>query len=197
MLLFDRRDVINSAGDFYRKNGVPGNRGIWQNDGERFNHDAYVFGACAGAAIYRREVFDSVGLFDEDLFAYCEDVDLSFRAQLAGFRCLFVPGARVYHRLSATGGGPLASYYCGRNFIVVLAKDVPGRIIRRHWHAMLMAQLSFTAHSLWHFREPAARARIRGQIAGLGALPWAIRKRRHVQALKGVSDDYLDSILDS
>ena len=53
-------------------------------------------------------MLDDVGLLDESLGSYCEDVDLSFRARLQGFQCCFVPAARVYHRLSATGGGPTA-----------------------------------------------------------------------------------------
>ena len=63
------------------------------------------FGACAAAALYRRTVFDGVGLFDEDFFAYCEDGDLSFRAQLAGYRCLYAPQAVVYHVGSVSTGG--------------------------------------------------------------------------------------------
>ena len=59
-----------------------------------------------------------------------EDTDLNWRAQLQGYRCLFVPQARVYHRISATGGGIRPSYYCGRNFLLVLASDVPGPLLR-------------------------------------------------------------------
>lgn len=195
MLLFDRRDVINSAGDYYGRNGLPGNRGVWQHDNSSLSRQEFVFGACGGAALYRRELFEAIGLFDEEFFAYGEDVDLSFRAQLAGRKCLFVPGARVYHRLSATGGGPLASYLCGRNFITVLVKNAPGGVLRRHWPAMLAAQLRIAGEALWHGREPAARARLRGQLAGLRRLPTALRKRRAVQALRRVSDDYIESIL--
>lgn len=195
MLLFDRRDVINSAGDYYGRDGLPGNRGVWRMDNGSFSRPELVFGACGGAALYRRALFEDIGLFDEEFFAYCEDVDLSFRAQLAGHKCLFVPGAIVYHRLSATGGGPVASYLCGRNFITVLVKNVPRGMLRRHWPAMLAAQLRLAAQAIWHSREPAARARLRGQLAGLWQLPATLRKRRAVQALRRVSDDYIESIL--
>ncbi|UCC65120.1 MAG: glycosyltransferase family 2 protein, partial [Anaerolineae bacterium] len=70
-----------------------------------------VFGPSAGAALYRRAMLEEIGLFDESFFMYCEDVDLNWRAQLAGWRCWYTPKAIVYHKLSATGGGPLASYY--------------------------------------------------------------------------------------
>jgi len=187
LLLFDQRDRIHSAGDYYRANGVPGNRGVWQRDIGQYDAIEEVFGPCAGAAAYRRAALDALAedgqVLDEDLVMYCEDVDLNLRARLRGLRTLYVPRAIVYHRLSATGGGALASYYCGRNFMLVWAKNMPAALARRHWPALLGSQLGFALHSLWHIREPAARARLRGQIAGLRALPGFLRKRSsHVAA---------------
>lgn len=195
MLLFDRRNVINSAGDFYRVDGVPGNRGVWEVDEGQYDREEAVFGPCAGAALYRRSMLDDIGLFDEDLVAYCEDVDLSWRAQLAGWSCLYVPTARVYHRLSSTGGGPFASYYCGRNFINVAIKNLPASVVRQHWPRILLAQLRLAAEAIAHAREPAARARLRGQVAALRQLPLMLRKRREVQSLRRVDDAYLVSLL--
>ncbi|OGO03757.1 MAG: glycosyl transferase [Chloroflexi bacterium RBG_13_54_9] len=196
MLLFDRRIVLNSAGDYYRRDGVPGNRGVWERDGGQYDAATAVFGACGGAAAYRRRMLDDIGLLDEDFVGYCEDVDLNFRAQLAGYRCVFAPKARVYHRLSATGGGPVASYLCGRNFINVVVKDMPTRLIKKYWPRMVAAQLGYVKQSLWHFREPAARARLRGQFAAIFALPAMLAKRKMVQASRKVSDEYIDSILE-
>ncbi len=195
MLLYDRRDVLNSAGDFYTVAGEPGNRGVWERDEGQYDEGGYVFSGCGGAVAYRRAMLAHIGLFDEDLFMYCEDVDLGWRAQLAGYKTIFVPQARVYHRLSATGGGVIASYYCGRNFIHVLIKDVPGFIWRRYWPRILAAQLRHTWESGRHFREPAARARLRGQLAALFHLPRLLRQRRVVQATRTVSDEYIESIL--
>lgn len=195
LLLFRKRDTIHSAGDFYGIDGVPGNRGVWEKDNGRFDACEEVFGACAGAAAYRRSMLEDIGLFDEDFQAYCEDVDLSFRAQLAGYRCIYVPEARIYHHLSASGGGPLASFFCGRNFIYVAVKNMPAFLWRKNWKRILKAQLSFFYQSLSHFREPAARARLRGQFAALFHLPSLLRKRRHIQGMKVVTDEYLESIL--
>jgi GT2 family glycosyltransferase len=179
--LFEPRDRLHSAGDFYRVDGVPGNRGVWERDSGQYDAVEEVFGPCAGAAAYRRAALDvlSVGgqVFDEDLVMYCEDVDLNLRARLHGLRTIYVPRAVVYHRLSATGGGSLASYYCGRNFVLVWAKNMPGPLVRRAWPALVRSQFGYAAHALWHVREPAARARLRGQMAGLLALPRFIRKR--------------------
>lgn len=179
--LFDRREVLHSAGDFYRLNGEPGNRGVWEVD--RGQYDAYteVFGPCAGAAAYRRSALELLAedgkVFDEALVMYCEDVDLNLRARRKGLRTIFVPTAVVYHRLSASGGGALASYYCGRNFPLVWVKNMPPPLARRYWPALLASQVRFALHSLLHVREPAARARLRGQLAGLRALPHFFARR--------------------
>ncbi len=181
LLLYNRRDHIHSAGDYYGDDGVPGSRGVWQRDRGQYDAMAEIHGPCAAAAAYRRAALDALSVdgcvFDEDLVMYCEDVDLNLRARAHGYRTLFVPTAVVYHRLSATGGGALASYYCGRNFALVWAKNMPAPHVRQHWPALLRSQLGFALHSLWHIREPAARARLRGQAAALRALPRFIRKR--------------------
>ncbi|HEX6511393.1 MAG TPA: glycosyltransferase family 2 protein, partial [Chloroflexota bacterium] len=100
-----------------------------------------------------------------------------------------------YHWGSATGGGELASYYCGRNFIRVLLKNLPGPLLRRHWRAILGRELDLALHALQHSREPAARARLAGQLAGLRSVPEALRQRRWTMSIKRVSDDYLESLL--
>ncbi len=185
LLLFDRRDYLHSAGDFYRPDGEPGSRGVWERDRGQYDAVTEVFGPCAGAAAYRRAALEALAedgrVFDEDLGMYCEDVDLNLRARRRGMRTIFVPTAVVYHRLSATGGGTLASYYCGRNFALVWAKNMPAPLARRYWPALLASQARFALHSLRHIREPAARARLRGQLAALRALPLFLRKRRRLQ----------------
>jgi GT2 family glycosyltransferase len=195
LLLFDRRDVIHSAGDFFGLDGLPGNRGVWQHDNGAYAAQELVFGACAGAAAYRRTMLDDVGGFEDSFFMYCEDVDLAFRSQLLGYRCVFVPTAIVYHMLSATGGGPLASYYCGRNFVRVIARDMPGPLMRRVWPKVVLAQLKIAAESIRHFREPAARAKLSGQLAGLRELPRLLRERRAIQSRRRVPIRYLHSIM--
>jgi GT2 family glycosyltransferase len=198
LLLFDRRDHIHSAGDYYQVSGEPGSRGVWTPDSGQYDVVSEVFGPCAGAAAYRRSALATLAeggkVFDEDLVMYCEDVDLNLRARRAGLRTIFVPTAVVYHKLSATGGGSLASYYCGRNFTLVWAKNMPGRLARRHWPDLLRSQLGFTFQSLRHVREPAARARLRGQLAGLRSLPRFLAKRRQIAAAQ-TDDTLADAIV--
>ena len=196
MLLFDRRDIFHTAGDFYRVDGLPGNRGVWQRDEGQYDEEEYVFGACGGSAAYRRVMLEQVGLLDEDFFFSCEDVDLAWRAQLAGWRCVYAPEAVVYHKLSATGGGITASFYDGRNAIYMLIKDYPGDLWRRYWRAVLRRQLVMARESLKAWRGAEARARLRGQVAGLvTAMPRMLRKRRVVQRSRIVDAAYLEGIL--
>jgi GT2 family glycosyltransferase len=195
LLLFDRRDHLHSAGDGYTAGGVPVNRGAWTPDDGRFDGCVEVFGACAGAAAYRRRLLDDLGGFDEWLHAYLEDVDLSWRAQLSGWRCRFVPAARVYHHVSASGGGVRPSYYCGRNFLLVLASDVPAPLLRRHWRTILRQQGGIVWEALRHLREPAARARVVGYLAGLRDLPAAVARRRRVQATRTAPIERLEALL--
>jgi GT2 family glycosyltransferase len=194
MLLFDRRTVLHAAGDFFRVDGTPGNRGVWQEDRGQFL-EGPVFSANGGSAAYRRAMLDEVGLLDDAFYFSLEDVDLGWRAQLRGWPCIYAPGAVIYHKLSATGGGVTHSYYNGRNFLYILAKDVPGDLWRRYWPRMLAAQLRICVEALRAWRGREARARLRGQLAGLLTLPRMLAKRRQIQSTRRVSLDYLESIL--
>ncbi|MBS1253663.1 MAG: Poly-beta-1,6-N-acetyl-D-glucosamine synthase [Anaerolineales bacterium] len=195
MLLFDRRNIFHAAGDFYSVEGIPGNRGVWKEDVGQYDAEEYVFSACGGAAAYRREMLDEIGLLDEDFYFSCEDIDLAWRAQLAGWRAVYAPAAVVYHKLSATGGGATASFYNGRNFLYLIAKDYPATLLRKHRRAVLTAQLNIAWEALLAWRGAAARARLRGMLAGMVNLPPMLTKRRLVQASRRVSDAYLESIL--
>jgi GT2 family glycosyltransferase len=195
MLLFDRRDTFHTAGDFYRVDGIPGNRGVWQKDEGQYDREEPAFSACGGSAAYRRSMLDQVGLLDEDFFYSCEDLDLAWRAQLAGWRCVYTPRAVVYHKLSATGEGTTASFHDGRNFIYLLTKDYPSDLWRTHWRAILQAQLRIAVEAVRAWRGAAARARLRGMLAGLFGIPKMLRKRRAVQRSRTVDRAYLESIL--
>lgn len=163
LLLFDRRDTLHAAGDILGPGFMPANRGVWEVDRGQYDHERWVFGACGGAAAYRRQVWEQLGGFDERLFMYLEDVDLAWRMQRAGWRTLFVPEARVYHHLSATGGGRLASYYVGRNTLLLHR-----RYLRPHqWLQALPAHARIVWEALRAWRGEAARARLLGIWHGL------------------------------
>lgn len=195
MLLFDQRDHFHTAGDTFGRDGSAGNRGAWQKDVGQFEREEYVFGACGGAAAYRRSMLDEIGLLDDDFFFLLEDIDLAWRAQLAGYKVLYVPAAVVYHHLSASGGGVTASYYDGRNSIWVLAKNMPGALLRKYAGRILRRQASLAWQALRAWRGAAARARLRGMIRGWLTVGGALRKRGPIQRGKTASDAYIDSIL--
>ena len=195
MLLFDRRDTIHTTGDLMGADGIPRNRGVWQQDAGQFDSDEVVFGGCGGGVAYRRVAWDAAGGLDGRLVMYLEDVDLAWRLRLLGWEAVFAPKARLYHRLSATGGGTLSSYYTGRNTIWVIAKDMPGPLIRRHLGRILRGQARVTADALKAWRGEAARARLRGQLAGLAGLPKVLGWRRAVPRSSGVTLEALDRLL--
>lgn len=195
MRLFDRRDTLHTAGDYVTPDGLPHNRGVWERDVGQYDHPAYVFSACGGSAAYRRAMLDAIGLLDDDFFFSLEDVDLAWRAQLAGWRCLYVPSAVIYHKLKASGGGVTASFYDGRNRLWVLAKNYPADLWRDHWRAVLggVCGIAWAALKAWRGKE--ARATLRGMAAGLRGLPRIWRKRRVIQGQRVAERAYLERLM--
>ena len=195
MLLFDQRGRIHATGDFFTTDGRAGNRGVWEKDEGQYDCADYVFAACGGSSAYRKSMLDQIGLLDNDYFFLLEDIDLAWRAQLAGYKALYAPGAVVYHRLSATGGGVMASFYDGRNAIWLVVKNLPAALWRKYAGQILMRQAGLAWQALKAWRGAEARARLRGMAAGLLTIRGALRKRRQIQAAKTVTDDYVDSML--
>jgi GT2 family glycosyltransferase len=195
VLLWDDRTRLHTTGDYVRTNGIPDSRGVWELDEGQYDREPYVFGASGVAPAYRRTMLDEIGLLDADYGSYCEDVDLCWRAQLAGYRCVYAPRAVLYHKVSATGKGALRSFYVARNTIWMLAKNLPQEIWRRHRKAILSAQWKRLADAVRAWRGVEARATLRGQLAGLLGLPRALRKRPEIQAGRRVDSAYLESLL--
>jgi GT2 family glycosyltransferase len=184
MLFADQPELINSIGIGFTRAGIAMDVGLRQKDGPEFNRPRPIFGACAGAAIYRRRLFDEIGLFDEDLFMWYEDVDFSFRAQLAGHTCLYVPTAVVYHK----GGGTVSSnerkhiYYCCRNQVLVLVKNLPRALLP---HYMLRISWVCMKHSIKSLLkgETAVLAGYSGTLTSLSHF----LKKRNASAFKSVT----------
>lgn len=195
MLLFDQRDHIHTAGDLFTTDGQALNRGVWEADSGQFDEETYVFSACGGSSVYRRELLDEVGLLDDDYFFLLEDVDLGWRAQLAGWRALYTPHAIVYHHLSATGGGVTASFYAGRNGIYLLVKNVPTALWRMYGGQMVRRQFKEAWKALKAWRGAAARARLRGMLVGVLHIPRLLRKRRQIQRQRKLSTAELQALL--
>ncbi|MHB1296061.1 MAG: glycosyltransferase family 2 protein [Anaerolineae bacterium] len=195
LLFHDRPDHINSAGLFLRADGVGRDRGFGQLDGPAFATPREVFGASGGAAVYQRTLLEAVGLLDEDLGAYGEDLDLSFRARLQGHRCLYVPTAVVRHRLGATYGveSPTKVRLSSRNMLLVLLKNMPGALLLRHAPRMLAVQVY---QVLYFFRRGRGGAVLLGKLQVLAALGPTLRKRRQIQRARRLTTAELDALLE-
>jgi GT2 family glycosyltransferase len=192
---FHDRRLLDGAGDAMRLSGLPYRLGHGERDGVRFGRAGYVFGACAAAALYRREMLDEVGLFDEDFVSYCEDGDLSFRAQLAGYRCFYVPGAVVYHMGSASTGGkrsPTATRLGSRNSWSLLVKNLP-------LSAVPLLLPFFIAGQLVRLVTAASTGTLRAHLEGLAGawrhLPLMLQKRAEIQKRSKISDTEVRRLL--
>ncbi|MGC8786468.1 MAG: glycosyltransferase family 2 protein [Anaerolineae bacterium] len=187
MLFADRPHLINSAGICVDPVGIAWDcRGGEPDRSPEEGGPTEVFGPCAGAALYRRTMLDEVGLFDEDFFAYLEDVDLAWRARLAGWRALCVPTARVYHMHSATlgDGSPFKRYLLGRNKIWLIVKNYPMPWFVYYLPLILLYDLSAVLYALIARRDVHS---LKGRLAALTGLPKMWRKRRRVQTLRRTS----------
>ena len=193
---FRDRRLLDGAGDALRRSGLPYRLGHGERDRGQYDEPALVFGACAAAALYRRAMLDDVGLFDEDFFAYCEDGDLSFRAQLAGYGCLYVPEAVVYHVGGASTGGkrsPTATRLGTRNSFSLLVKNLPAPLVPGMVPYLLAGQLSrlvVTAAS-----AATLRAHLEGLAQAARLLPLMLRKRREIQKRRRVPVGYVRRLL--
>lgn len=127
MINFNNREVMDDAGDLYSVVGWGFQRGVDQKT-ELYDQSIDIFSACAGAAIYRKSVFDEIGKFDLHHFAYLEDIDLGYRAKIQGYRNVYCPHAVVYHVGSGTSGSKYNTFkvkLAARNNLYLIYKNMP------------------------------------------------------------------------
>lgn len=122
-----QRDRIEGAGELIYWDGLCRARGQYEKDNGQYNAIEEIFFPPGCGAMYRKSLFDGVGLFDEDFFAYADDSEIGIRARLAGWKCLYVPRAIVYHKNSGTAGkySPLKAFYVERNRLWITIKYFP------------------------------------------------------------------------
>lgn len=128
MIQLYHKELMDDGGDMYSIMGWAYQRGVGQEI-ERYNRACNVFSACAGAAIYRREVFEEIGYFDEMHFAYLEDIDVGYRAKIAGYYNRYCPSAEIYHVGSGTSGSKYNEFkvrLAARNNVYLNYKNMPG-----------------------------------------------------------------------
>ncbi|MCI5123765.1 MAG: glycosyltransferase family 2 protein [Candidatus Electrothrix sp. AR5] len=174
MLSFHDRTILDGAGDGYLRGGAGYRLGTMELDGPAYNQAGPIFGACAGAVLYRRSLFDQIGLFDEDFFAYLEDVDLNLRVNHSGKRGYYVPTAKVYHIGSASSGSkinPFTVRLSTRNSIYVLLKNYPTRLFLRLLPVILIYQFFWLLFVMKKGQVPA-------YLQGMGQAVVSMRKMR-------------------
>lgn len=127
MIQFHDRDRLDDAGNYYCALGWAYARGKGK-DIHTYEKEEKIFASCAGAAIYRKKIFDELGYFDEEHFAYLEDMDVGYRARIYGYENWYAPDAMVYHVGSGTSGSRYNQFkirYSSRNNIYLIYKNMP------------------------------------------------------------------------
>jgi GT2 family glycosyltransferase len=189
MLNFHETGRIDSMGIQATTAGLGVNRGVGEADRGQYDSPSEVFGPCAGAALYRREMLDAVGFFDPAFFAYYEDLDLAWRGRLAGWKCVTAPGAVVYHLHSATSGrmSPFTVYQVQRNKWFTIVKNWPGGLLLKYFTRIICYDLGAILLAALRGRLLAA---LRARLHLMRDLPLLLCKRSEIKALRrvGISD---------
>jgi GT2 family glycosyltransferase len=188
-------ELIDSAGDGMLASGGAFKR----HHGARVElaqESMEVFGVCGAACLMPRRVFDELGGFDEDFFVSHEDVDLSYRARLLGYRCRYIANAVVRHHGSVTIGrvSGFAIFQGQRNLEWLYVKNTPFALLLR----TLPSHLLYTAAAGVHFaRSGALGPFLRAKLAAIAGLPRALRKRRQVQRARRVQAAALRPLMET
>lgn len=194
LLLMHDGKKIDSTGDWFSKWGLgfPRNRGDKAADAP---DGGFVFGASGGATMFSTEMLREIGIFDEDFFAYYEDNDISFRAQLAGWKVYYEPSAVAYHKLSQTSNrmpSGFATYQTFKNWPLVVVKNVPLGLLFPVGIRFIIAYWLMVAHAIIRSRGwPALRGVVMGFLLSFKKLP----ERWRIQRDKKVPTSYIKSIL--
>ena len=186
--------TLDTTGDFYTTWGLPGPRNRDEPIENAPSKPGEVFGATGGGAIYRAAIFDDIDMFDEDFFMYYEDVDLSFRAQLAGWKVRFTPEAIAYHKVGASSKKVpgLAVYNTFKNLPLVFIKNVPRQLF---WYIGIRFFLTYWLIFASAVRHGNGWPAFKGILASIIRKPAAYHKRWSIQKNRKVSVNYIRSII--
>lgn len=188
-------DLLDGAGDVYHASGLAWRQHYNRPASTYGLHSEEVFGACAAAALYRKDDFLAVGGFDETFFSYFEDVDISFRLRLMNGCCLYVPQAVVYHVGSASTGktSDFAYYHVHRNMVWTFFKDMPAFLF---W-CFLPFHMLINIHLTFSFLIKEKRTIVlKAKWDALRGLPAVLRARKKVQSARKAAWRDLYSIME-
>ena len=194
MMFLDERDVFYNTGDLFHAWSAGGGRGQGEKDVGQYDQEDYVFGACAGAGIYRRELFETVGIFDEDFFIFAEDVDLNMRSQLQGFQCVYLPQAKVYHIGTATVGlySDRYVYLCKRNDVFVLIRNFSLKLYCKYLFTILKHQF----RDICYFTSRGqGMVLLKSKLDALKMLLPMLKRRYQIQKSRTVPDSEIEKLI--
>ena len=185
---------LDSTGEFYSIWGLPFPRGRNEIDSGQYDKQEEVFGASGGASLYRGTTLEEIGLFDEDFFAYFEDTDLSFRAQLYNWRVIYQPEAVAYHHVGATTSklGSFSRYHSSKNFTFLYDKNMPLALYFKYLPLVSLQLARWFVTSLLRLQLVAF---IQGVARAIVLTPKTLKKRRVIQKSRKVPVAYIDSLL--
>lgn len=187
--------LLDGEWNVYHASGLAWRKNHKQPAAKSATSPRLVMSACAAASAYPRNAFNQVGGFDEDFFAYMEDLDLDMRLQLAGYPFLYLPQAVVHHVGSGSTGyrSDFATYYGQRNLIWAFVKNMPGFL----FYLLLPAHVFFNLlYLLAGFFMPSGKALFRGKRDALRGLPAILKKRQTVQSQRKTSSLRFARLLD-
>ena len=199
VLRYRERERINVLGIRLNRNGEVEIIGAGKVDQGQYEEMQYVFGVSAGASLYRKKMFEEIGLFDETFFASYEDVDLSFRAQLAGYKALYVPRAVAYHMVGETikRRRYFPTYLNNRNKILFFWKNMPDEILKKYFSKIFWSKTSlFLKRIFLNFYKVRTYYFLKGTVAAYFRFPYLLKERKRIKGTRKVSLDYLESIMD-
>ena len=197
ILNFDDRKLIDGVGIKINEVGQAPSIGWNQKDEGQFKGEMEIFGATAGASLFRREDFIKLGMFDENYFMYSEEVDFAFRAQFLGYKSLYSPKAVVYHKHKATSKKmpQHLEFWQFRNMTQTIIKNFPQEIISKNWRwlKIILVHLNTIFYQLrnGYFWPP-----IMVELWLTINLPRLLKERTRIQKLRKVPIEYIESFLE-
>lgn len=185
---------FDSTGDFYSVYGIAFPRGRNQVDAGQFDKPEEVFAASGGASVYSAKMLKEIGLFDERFFAYLEDVDISFRARLSGWKILYEPKSVAYHHVGGTSSklGDFTRYHWIKNFLMLYTKNMPARLYWKYLPKFLYQFSRTTLRSVIDFKP---HIWLKSMGTFLIYLPDIIWDRHHIQKSRKLSTEEVESLL--
>ena len=194
LLNYYNHSKIDGVGILINEVGQAKSLGWEEEDKGQYDRVKYIFGATAGAALFKRLDFIKVGMFDEDYFMYSEEVDFAFRAQFLNYKSIYCPSAIVYHKHKATAKRlpQLLEYWQFRNMTQTIIKDFPTKVLLKKWRWLKIILVHLNT-ILYQLKNGFLWPPILSDLWILFHLPYLLKERVRIQKNKKVDDSYIES----